>query len=282
MFAIEKMCKVLNVSRSGYYSWLKNEPSKREIENYEILTHIRQIYSESRNTYGSPRITAELRNRNIFVSRPRVARLMREANIRSKTVKKFKVTTDSKHQYKIVDNKLNRAFRVDRTGKAWVSDITYIPTAQGWLYLTIIMDLADRRVIGWSISDSLKACDTVIPAWKMAIVNRPISDELIFHSDRGVQYCCNAFAILLETHPKVSRSMSKKGDCWDNAVAESFFKTIKTELIYDQKFLTRHHAKLEIFDYIEIWYNRKRLHSALGYRSPEGFGKLLFNYKNAA
>ena len=116
----------------------------------------------------------------------------------------------------------------------------------------------------------------------MAIVNRPISDELIFHSDRGVQYCCNAFAILLETYPKVSRSMSKKGDCWDNAVAESFFKTIKTELIYDQKFLTRHHAKLEIFDYIEIWYNRKRLHSALGYRSPEGFGKLLFKYKNAA
>jgi len=128
MFAIEKMCKVLNVSRSGYYSWLKNEPSKREVENHEILTHIRQIYSESRKTYGSPRITAELRNRNIFVSRPRVARLMREANIRSKTVKKFKVTTDSKHQYKIVDNKLNRVFRVDRIGKAWVSDITYIPT----------------------------------------------------------------------------------------------------------------------------------------------------------
>ena len=254
MFAIEKMCKALNVSRSGYYSWLKNEPSKREVENHEILTQIRQIYSESRNTYGSPRVTAALRNRNIFVSRPRVARLMREANIRSKTVKKFKVTTDSKHQYKIVDNKLNRAFRVDRIGKVWVSDITYIPTAQGWLYLTIIMDLADRRVIGWSISDSMKASDTVIPAWKMAIVNRPISDELIFHSDRGVQYCCNAFAILLESQPKVSRSMSKKGDCWDNAVAESFFKTIKTELIYDQKFLTRHHAKLEIFDYIEIWW----------------------------
>lgn len=282
MFAIEKMCKVLNVSRSGYYSWLKNAPSKREVENHKILTHIRQIYSESRNTYGSPRITAELRNRNIFVSRPRVARLMKKANIRSKTVKKFKITTDSKHQYQIMDNKLNRAFKVDRIGKVWVSDITYIPTAQGWLYLTIIMDLADRRVIGWSISDSMKASDTVIPAWKMAIVNRPISDELIFHSDRGVQYCCNAFAILLETYPKVSRSMSKKGDCWDNAVAESFFKTIKTELIYDQKFLTRHHAKLEIFDYIEIWYNRKRLHSALGYRSPDGFEKLLFNYKNAA
>ena len=282
LFAIEKMCNALKVSRSGYYSWLKNKPSKREIENQEILDQIRQIHHESRKTYGSPRITAELRSRDISVSRPRVARLMKKANIRSKTVKKFKVTTDSKHQYRIMDNKLNRAFKVDRIGKVWVSDITYIPTVQGWLYLTIIMDLADRRIIGWSINDSLKTSDTVIPAWEMAIINRSISDKLIFHSDRGVQYSCNEFAVLLDTHKNVDRSMSRKGNCWDNAVAESFFKTIKTELVYDHKFLTKRQAKLEIFDYIEIWYNRKRRHSALGYLSPELFEKLLSNYKNAA
>lgn len=282
LFAIEKMCKALKVSRSGYYSWLKNKPSKREVENREILDQIRQIHHESRKVYGSPRITAELRSRDVSVSRPRVARLMKKANIRSKTVKKFKVTTDSKHHYRIMDNKLNRAFKVDRIGKVWVSDITYIPTVQGWLYLTIIMDLADRRIIGWSISDSLKASDTVIPAWKMACINRPISEKLIFHSDRGVQYCCNEFAVLLEVQKKVERSMSRKGNCWDNAVAESFFKTIKTELVYDHKFMTKYQAKLEIFDYIEIWYNRKRRHSALGYLSPELFEKLLLNYKNAA
>ena len=282
VFAIEKMCSALKVSRSGYYSWLKNKRSKREVENQEILDQICQIHHESRKTYGSPRITVELRSRDIFVSRPRVARLMKKANIRSKTVKKFKVTTDSKHQYRIMDNKLNRAFKVDRIGKVWVSDITYIPTAQGWLYLTIIMDLADRRVIGWSISDSLKTSDTVIPAWKMACINRPISEKLIFHSDRGVQYSCNEFTLLLDADKNVDRSMSRKGNCWDNAVAESFFKTIKTEMVYDHQFLTKRQAKLEIFDYIEIWYNRKRRHSALGYLSPELFEKLMLNYKNAA
>lgn len=282
MFAIEKMCKVLNVSRSGYYSWLKKKPSKREVENQEILNQIRQVHLESRKTYGSPRITAELRSRDIFVSRPRVARLMKKTNIRSKTVKKYRVTTDSKHQHQTMSNVLNRAFKVDRIGKVWVSDITYIPTVQGWLYLTIVMDLADRRVIGWAISDSLKTNATVIPAWRMALINRPISEELIFHSDRGVQYSCNEFANLLRTNHHVVRSMSRKGDCWDNAVAESFFKTIKAELVYDHQFLSRGQAKLEIFEYIEVWYNRKRRHSALGYLSPELFGKLLLKYKYAA
>lgn len=276
------MCKVLKVSRSGYYSWLKNKPSKREVENRELLDQIREVHLESRKTYGAPRITAELRSRDVLVSRPRVARLMKKANIRSKMVKKFKVTTNSKHQYRIMNNKLNRAFKVDRIGKVWVSDITYIPTVQGWLYLTIIMDLADRRIIGWSISNSLTTSDTVIPAWKMAIINRPISEQLIFHSDRGVQYSCNEFASLLDTSRKVSRSMSRKADCWDNAVAESFFKTIKTELVYDHQFQTKSQAKLEIFDYIEIWYNRKRRHSALGYLSPESYMKILLNFKKAA
>ncbi len=203
---------------------------------------------------------------------------MKKTNIRSKTVKKFRVTTDSKHQHQIMSNVLNRAFKVDRIGKVWVSDITYIPTAQGWLYLTIVMDLADS----WAISDSLKANATVIPAWRMALINRPISEELIFHSDRGVQYSRNEFANLLRANQHVVRSLSRKGDCWDNAVAECFFKTIKAELVYDHPFLSRGQAKLEIFEYIEVWYNRKRRHSALGYLSPELFGKLLLKYKYAA
>ncbi len=158
--------------------------------------------------------------------------------MRSKIVKKFKVTTDSKHSYRVAENKLNREFKVHRLGKAWISDITYIFTRQGWLYLTVILDLADRKVIGWSLSRTLKARDSVIPAWRMAVTNRPLVGPLIFHSDRGVQYCCDEFATVLESFKKVSRSMSRKGDCWDNAVAESFFKTIKIEMVYDHRFQT--------------------------------------------
>jgi len=276
------MCKIFKVSRSGYYSRMKRKPSKWDIENHKILEQIQQIHKESKQIYGSPKITEELRDRQIRVSRPRVARLMKKAQIRSKTVKKFKATTDSKHRYPIVENKLNRNFKVNQIGRVWVSDITYIWTEQGWLYLTIIMDLADRKIIGWSLSNTLKADQTVIPAWKMAILNRPIIDHLIFHSDRGVQYACNAFARLLETHPRVSRSMSRKGDCWDNAVAENFFKLIKSEMVYHTMFKSREQAKMAVFEYIEIWYNRKRKHSALDYLSPEQFGNLILNLKHAA
>jgi transposase InsO family protein len=276
------MCKVFKVSHSGYYSSIGRKPSKREAENHHILDQIRQVHTDSKQTYGSPRIAAELRSRGIEVSRPRVARMMKKAQIRSKTVKRFKATTDSKHHYQIVENKLNRDFNVDKIGHVWVSDITYIWTTEGWLYLTIILDLADRKVVGWSLSESLKAIDTVFPAWCMATINRPITAQLIFHSDRGVQYACNAFVQLLETHKKVSRSMSRKGDCWDNAVAESFFKSIKTEMIYHCKFKTRREAKLAVFEYIEVWYNRKRKHSTLGYLSPEEFEKQLLNISIAA
>jgi transposase InsO family protein len=240
------------------------------------------IYKQSKQTYGAPRITAELNSAHFQASRPRVARIMKKQGIRSKTVKKFRVTTDSKHHYRVVENKLNRDFTVDTLGKAWVSDITYIGTGQGWLYLTVILDLGDRKAIGWSLSTSLKTKDTTMPAWRMAATNRPIARPLIFHSDRGVQYCSNEFSSLLESYEKVSRSMSRKGNCWDNAVAESFFKTIKTELIYNLKFQTIRQAKLAIFEYIETWYNKKRRHSALGYLSPESYAKQLMNYKKAA
>lgn len=276
------MCKIFNVSRSGYYSSIGRKPSKRKMENRQILDQIRSIHRGSKQTYGSPRIAAELNCRGMKISRARVARIMKEAQIRSKIVKKYTVTTDSKHQYPVVENKLNRNFRAHAIGQVWVSDITYIWTTQGWLYLTIILDLADRKVVGWSLSKSLKAIDTVFPAWYMARMNRPIIDQLIFHSDRGVQYACKAFAQLLETHQKVSRSMSRKGDCWDNAVAESFFKSIKTEMIYHRRFKTRREAKLAVFEYVEIWYNRQRKHSALGYLSPEQYENQLLNISIAA
>jgi transposase InsO family protein len=188
---------------------------------------------------------------------------MRKMNLRSIIRKKFVVTTDSKHNYPVVENKLNRDFQVTDIGEAWVSDITYIKTSEGWLYLTAIIDLGDRKVIGWSHSKSLKASDTTIPAWIMAVKNRPITGKLIFHSDRGVQYACNEFTHLLSRYKFVERSMSRKGDCWDNAVAESFFKTLKVECVYQNNYKTRKQAALSIFEYIETWYNMRRIHSAL-------------------
>jgi transposase InsO family protein len=194
---------------------------------------------------------------------------MKQANLRSIIQKKYVVTTtDSKHTYPVAENRLNRQFNPVKPGQAWVSDLTYIRTGEGWLYLTIIMDLYDRKVVGWALSKSMKAAETTIPAWQMAIKNRPIERDLIFHSDRGVQYACHAFTRLLQKHPLVVQSMSGKGNCWDNAVAESFFKSLKSELVYQQEFQTRTTAKQAVFEYIEIWYNRQRRHSALGYLSP--------------
>lgn len=282
MFPIEMMCKILGVSKSGYYSWLKRKPSKRAIENQKLMEQIRQVYKKSKGTYGSPRITEELKINYVHVSRRRVARLMRKANIRSITKKRFVVTTDSKHSYPVAPNLLNREFSVDRLGKVWVSDLTYIRTIEGWLYLTVIIDLADRRVIGWSMSNSMHTTATIIPAWRMAVRNRPITEELIFHSDRGVQYACTEFKELITGNVLVNQSMSRKGDCWDNAVAESFFKTIKTEWIYRHSYATRKQAALSVFEYIETWYNTQRRHSSLNYLSPMEFAKLMFKLKIAA
>lgn len=269
------MCRVLQVSKSAFYVWLRGTPSKRAVANLKLTEEIKIIYQESKQTYGSPRIMNELKGRNIAVSRPRVARLMRKANIRSVVKKKFKVTTQSDHSYAICENILNRNFNVKETGKVWISDITYIKTAQGWLYLTMIMDLADRKVIGWSLSSSMKVKGTIVPAWLMAVRNRPITGKLLFHSDRGIHYACDEFKTLLKGYKLVERSMSRKGNCWDNAVAESFFKTLKTEWVYHKKYLNVQQAALSIFEYIETWYNTKRKHSALGYRSPKEFEEYL-------
>jgi len=267
IFPIEKMCKVLKISNSGYYSWLKRAMSNRELENLDLIKEIKQIYIQSKRTYGSPRIKEELNRRNYNVSRPRVARLMRKENIRSVVKKKYVVTTDSKHKYPIAPNLLKRNFTVQAPGKVWVSDITYIPTKQGWVYLTVVIDLFDRKVIGWALSGTMKTSQTTIPALQMAISNRKMDSSLMFHSDRGIQYACNEFKAILE-HYNIIQSMSRKGNCWDNAVAESFFKSLKTESIYRCNFNYKAQAKTEIFEYIEIWYNRKRRHSALGYATP--------------
>ena len=257
------MCKVLKVSRSSYYSWLIRKPGKRDIENEDLSNRIKRIYEFSKKTYGSPRVTIALLEEGIPVSRQRVARLMKKQHLQSIIRKKWVVTTDSRHHYPVVENKLNRDFTVTRRAQVWVSDITYIKTWQGWLYLTVIIDLYDRKVIDWAFSRSLKAIHTTIPAWMMAVRNRPITQVLIFHSDRGVQYACNEFKELLASYKLVERSMSRKGDCWDNAVAESFFKTLKVELVYQNSFKTFEEAQLSVFEYIEAWYNVNRIHTTI-------------------
>ena len=264
-YPVEKMCKFLEISRPSYYRSRNYIPSSRDNENRAVLSEIRRIRENKNATsYGSPRITKELKSRGFIVSRPRVARLMKQAGIRAVHVKKFVVTTDSKHTYPVVDNKLDRNFTAEQIGQAWVSDITYIRTAKGWLYLTVILDLFDRKVIGWSQSSDMTAENTSIAAWKMAVKNRFPSEKLLFHSDRGIQYACQAFTNLLGSYTCVERSMSRKGTCWDNAVAESFFKTIKTELVYQTRYETKENAAISIFEWIETWYNRNRRHSALG------------------
>jgi len=275
------MCRVFKVSRSGYYDWIHRKPSQRELERLQISKEILMIYQMSNGRYGSPKITRELNEKGWRVSRPRVARIMSSQGIKSIINRKFKVvTTDSKHNFPIAENLLNRNFGADVPGQKWVSDITYIPTRQGWMYLTIIMDLYDRKVIGWALSTTMTTQDTILAAWKMAILNRPIEQhQLIFHSDRGVQYASYAFTNQLKRYG-VTQSMSRKGNCWDNAVAENFFKILKSELVRHTDFYSILRAKTALFEFIEIWYNRKRKHGYLDYLTPEQYGN--FNYIKCA
>lgn len=282
-YPIEKMCRVLHVSRSGYYSWLCAGPSNRKLENADLIVRIRKIHSKSRSTYGSPRIAKELRAQGTLISRPRVARLMRCAGLRSIVARRYRVaTTDSRHGFHVAENLLDRDFRTGILGRAWVSDLTYIRTTQGWLYLTTVIDLADRKVIGWALSDNMTAKDTSVAAWKMAVRNRPVTPGLIFHSDRGVQYACNEFTSLLKAYPTVRQSMSRKGNCWNNAVAESFFKTLRSECTDHLQKLNLKQTEIAVFDYIECWYNTHRRHSALNYMTPLEYENQLSIWKIAA
>ncbi len=267
------MCRSLSVTESGYYNWLKRPPSKRAQENKVLLKRVKEIYELSDKTYGSPRITRDLREEGFNVSRPRVARLMRKEGLQAQTTRKFKVTTDSDHDYPISPNLLSRIFTEETFGTVWTSDITYIRTLEGWLYLTVVMDLSNREIVGWAMSESLKASETTIPALRAAYQRHRPLPGLIFHSDRGVQYACEDFRELL-AEKQMIQSMSKTGDCYDNAVTESFFATLKKELVYRRKYKTRWQARQSIFEYIETFYNRIRKHSTLGYLSPVQFKKL--------
>ena len=281
IFPIEKMCNVLKLSSSGYYKWKNRPRSKRLLLKEKIKEQITSIYFLSKQRYGSPRITFELNSLGYRISQITVAKYMKELGLRSKLSKKFKVTTHSKHNYLVVENVLNRNFIAEKPAQVWVSDITYIQTREGFLYLTTVMDLYDRKIIGWSLSETMSAEETSLAAWKMAVKNRKIADGLIFHSDRDVQYASKKFANTVGFYG-VTRSMSRKGNCWDNAVAKSFFKSLKTELIYGNKLITKEKMKLEIFEYIEVWYNKKRRHSSLNYKTIEEFNKQNRIYKNAA
>jgi len=266
LFPISKMSKVFRVSKSGYYSWLSREPSKRSQQDVDIRRRIGQIWKQSHKRYGSPRVHRHLKAEGVLVSRPRVARIMKHMGIASRIRKRWVKTTQSNHKHAIVPNLLNRRFNPGSLNQAWVSDITYIPANQGWLYLTTVMDLCDRKIIGWSLSQSMTARETTVAALKQAKASRKPGKDLIFHSDQGRQYACEEFKKELGKH--ITQSMSRKGNCWDNAPAESFFKTLKYELNMPRAYSCYNQARSALFEFIEIWYNRKRLHSALGYQSP--------------
>ena len=268
-FEVEKMCRALKVSRSGYYAWKKKPVSKREKENEQLVEEIREIHEGSRYTYGSPRMQAELREKGYFIGHNRIARLMRENRIQAKMKKKFKVTTHSKHSLPVAENLLRGDVQIHRPNQVWVSDITYLRSSEGWLYLCIIMDLYSRSIVGWSMEERLTK-ELVLKSLEMACMRRAAERGIIFHSDRGSQYASNDFRALI-TEKGFIASMSGKGNCYDNAHAESFFHTIKTEEVYGNTYRTRQEAKLSIFEYIEVFYNRVRKHSQLGYLSPYQF-----------
>ena len=267
-YGVAKMAKVFGVSRSGYYAWEGREPSKHGQKDKELAFIIWRIFKEHLQRYGSPRIWEELKHMGIRVGRKRVERLMREQKLCARKKRRAAYTTDSRHRLPLAENILNRDFRASLPGEKWVSDITYLRTKEGWLYLTVIVDLYDRKVIGWSMSNDLAAEQTCL-ALEMAVGNRPPQEGLIFHSDRGVQYCSDEFRSLLKRLcPSVRQSMSRKGNCWDNACAESFFKTLKAELDILEKGGSARQIKTAVFEYIEAYYNRCRRHSAIGYAIP--------------
>ena len=267
---MQVLCDVLQVSRSGYYAWLRRKPSARQQRAEQLASEIRDIHAASRQTYGSPRVHQELRGQGVACSENTVAKLMRQCGIRSKRHKKFRVsTTDSQHDHPIAPNRLNQQFERPQINQAWVADITYIRTAQGWLYLAAILDLCSRKVVGWATAAHLRA-ELVSQALRTALLQRKPVGPLLHHSDRGVQYACEDYRELLDKHG-IQVSMSRTGNCYDNAVMESFFSTLKTELVHHEEFDDHDQARQALFEYIEVFYNRQRLHSALGYVSPHMF-----------
>jgi transposase InsO family protein len=270
--SVEKMAEVLGVSRSGYYAWRKRPESARSLQEQALVERIREIQKRVKYRYGSPRMARELAREGIPVGHNRLARLMAKHGLGAKPHKKHRVTTDSKHDLELAENLLARQFEVTRPNQVWVSDITYIPTGEGWLYLAVVIDLYARKVVGWALGTSL-AAELVVQAFLMACLTRRPPQGLLFHSDRGVQYASRTFREKLADWG-LRQSMSRKGNCWDNAPAEAFFKSLKAELIGDQIYRTRAEARTAIFEYIECFYNRVRLHSSIDYRTPVEYESL--------
>ena len=268
-FKVGRMCTLLNVSRSGYYAWLKRPQSRRSIENRSLEDKIRVFHAASYGIYGSPKIHKDLIDDGVRCGKNRVARIMREAGIRSRTKKKFKATTNSRHNLPVAPNLLNQDFTVDAPDRTWVSDITYIHTKKGWLYLAVLLDLFNREIVGWATSSRMTR-QLAIDALQMALGHRTPAAGLIHHSDRGSQYASGDYQKILSKHG-ITCSMSRKGNCYDNAVAESFFRLLKTEWVNHHRYLSRSQATRSLFYYIEIFYNRKRRHSALGYATPHDY-----------
>lgn len=263
------MCQCLDVNRSCYYAWLNGQPSARTKENDYLSEKIKVIFDEGRQSYGTRRIKRVLKREGLVVSRRRIGRLLKHMGLSCKTKRKFRVTTDSKHTLPIAENILQRKFDVHEPNKYYVGDITYIYTQEGWLYLAVVIDLFSRQVVGWAMDDNMRA-ELTNEALLMAIWKRKPKRGLVWHTDRGSQYAADSHREILLEHG-IIQSMSRKGNCWDNAVSESFFHTLKTELVHHIKFETREEAKQAIFEYIEVFYNRVRMHSANDYVSPEEF-----------
>jgi len=271
-FEVKEMCRSFKISRSGYYGWRERGESARAQENEQLVQAIKEAHRKSRERYGSLRITEELRESGYRCSKNRIARLMRKHGIVAKMRRRFKVTTHSKHSLPVAENVLQKKFSAERPDRVWVSDITYVRTDEGWLYLAAILDVYSRQIVGWSMKDRLTQ-DLTIYSLQQALGRRSTCSGLIFHSDRGVQYASYDFRTLLKRQGFV-QSMSGKGNCYDNAIMETFFHTLKTELVYFERYRTKEDVRRSIFEYIEVFYNRVRRRSALNYKSPTEFERL--------
>ena len=269
-YALRLMCRLLAVSPSGFYAWRRRPPCERALADECLMARIRIAHDASDETYGAPRVLRDLRDAGLHVGQKRVARLMRANGLVARPRARGGVrTTDSRHEHAIAPNRLARRFdatEIPALDRVWVSDLTYVPTGAGWLYLAVVLDLKSRRVVGWAMRETLHA-DLALRALQMAVTTRRPAPGLVHHSDRGVQYACADYRALLTAH-RMEASMSRKGDCWDNAVAESFFATLEWELIGRTRWTTKADARRAIFRYIETWYNPRRRHSTLGYLSP--------------
>lgn len=268
------MCHVLQVSRSGYYKWKSRPESSRERQHKEWTDQIKDVYEQSRRLYGSPKIASKLRQQGVVISERTVTRIMNKQQWRSRTVKKYKATTNSKHNLPVQENVLNREFTASKPNEKWVTDMTYVGTEEGWLYLASVMDLYSRKIVGWHMSDRMTK-ELVLQALRQAHGRQQPGGEVLHHSDRGSQYASHDYQKQLKVYSMIG-SMSRKGNCYDNACIESFHSIIKKELIYLNKYATREDAEKSIFEYIEVFYNNERIHSSIGYLTPSDFERQFY------